>query len=102
MRIPAAALLAVLIPVASLAQSPAPDAAAPAMTAAAMPAGAPPAGAMKLSAVLAGLETSVGDSLAYVDELDWDRDGYWEVEYYTTDNRKTKVRLDAMTGQPRN
>jgi len=83
MRLFAAAVLAALIPVAGMADAP------------------PPQGAMKLSAVLAALETSVGDKLAYIDEADWDDDGYWEIEYYTTDNQKVKVKLDPMSGQPR-
>ncbi|WP_134725671.1 PepSY domain-containing protein [Paracoccus luteus] len=61
----------------------------------------PPAGAMKLSAVLAALESRVGDQLAYIDEADWDDDGYWEVEYRGADGAEVKVKLDAMTGEPR-
>lgn len=79
----AAALMGMLLPVAGVADTP------------------PPAGAMKLSAVLAALEASVGNTFAYVDEADWDDDGYWEVEYHTTDGKKIEVKLDPLTGQPR-
>ncbi|HRO15994.1 MAG TPA: PepSY domain-containing protein [Paracoccus sp. (in: a-proteobacteria)] len=83
MRIIAAALLGVMIPAAAMAADT-----------------PPPAGAMKLSAVLAALEARVGAQLAYVDEADWDDDGYWEVEYYSTDGTEVKVKLDPMTGEP--
>lgn len=62
---------------------------------------APPQGAMKLSAVIAALEARVGDSLAYVDDVSWDDDGYWEVEYRSADGAETEVKLDPMTGEPR-
>lgn len=61
----------------------------------------PPADAMALSEILASLEQDLGDGLAFIDEVDWDDDGYYKVEYYTDDGREVKVRLDPMTGQPR-
>ena len=61
----------------------------------------PPADGMKLSEIVAALEASVGDKLAYIDEIEWD-DGRWEVEYYTTDKQEVEVNLDARTGQPIN
>lgn len=61
----------------------------------------PPADAQPLSQILATLEEDLGDTLAFIDEVDWDDDGYYEVEYYTTDGREVKVRLDPVTGQPR-
>lgn len=83
MRIFAAALLSALLPVTAMA------------------ADAPPAGAMKLSAVLAALEARVANQLAYIDEAEWDDDGYWEVEYRGADGAEVKVKLDPMTGEPR-
>ncbi|MFN3273476.1 MAG: PepSY domain-containing protein [Paracoccus sp. (in: a-proteobacteria)] len=61
----------------------------------------PPADAMPLSQILSTLEQDVGADLAFIDEVDWDDDGYYEVEYYTADGREVKVRLDPTTGQPR-
>ncbi|MFN3525549.1 MAG: PepSY domain-containing protein [Paracoccus sp. (in: a-proteobacteria)] len=61
----------------------------------------PPADAMPLSQILSTLEQDVGADLAFIDEVDWDDDGYYDVEYYTADGREVKVRLDPTTGQPR-
>jgi hypothetical protein len=62
----------------------------------------PPANAMKLSAVIAALEDRLGQDLAFVDEVEWDDDGYWEVEYHGPLGASTKVKLDAVTGEMRN
>lgn len=80
MRILAAALLA-LVPAAATAEP-------------------PPEGAMQLSDVLAALEDREGDDLAYIEDVDWDDDGYWEVEYRGPDGSETEVKLDPMTGEP--
>ena len=61
----------------------------------------PPADAMKLSAVITALEERVGDQLGYIDEVEWDDDGYWEIEYKGTDGASTEVKLDPVTGEPR-
>ncbi|SEH83268.1 PepSY domain-containing protein [Paracoccus alkenifer] len=61
----------------------------------------PPAGALKLSQIVAKLESDAGANLAYIDEVEWDDDGYWEAEYYTTAGAKVKVRLDPATGAQR-
>lgn len=62
----------------------------------------PPADAKKLSEIIANLETETGAALAYIDEVDWDDDGYYEVEYRTTDGKKVKVKLDPVSGAARN
>ncbi|MFB2531853.1 PepSY domain-containing protein [Paracoccus sp. p4-l81] len=59
----------------------------------------PPADALALSKVIATLESSVGADLAYVDQIDWDDDGYWEVEYKTRAGAKVEVKIDPLTGQ---
>ena len=46
-------------------------------------AAAPPADALKLSEIVAKVEAHAAADLAYVDEVDWDDDGYWKVEYKT-------------------
>ncbi|HHW35287.1 MAG TPA: PepSY domain-containing protein [Paracoccus solventivorans] len=58
----------------------------------------PPADGLKLSQIVAQVETSAGAALAYIDELEWDDDGYWEVKYITTDGRKIEEKLDPRTG----
>ena len=62
----------------------------------------PPANAMKLSEVIAMLEQRQGNQLAYIDQADWDDDGYWEVEYKTTDGASIEVKLDPVSGEQRN
>lgn len=62
---------------------------------------APPEGAMQLSDVLAALEDREAEGLAFIEDVEWDDDGYWEVEYRGPDGAETKVTLDPMTGEPR-
>ncbi|MDO5613548.1 MAG: PepSY domain-containing protein [Paracoccus sp. (in: a-proteobacteria)] len=62
---------------------------------------APPAGSMKLSDVVALIENQAGAELAYIKEVDWDDDGYWDVEYRTTAGAKVDLRLDPVTGENR-
>lgn len=60
----------------------------------------PPAGSMPLSQVIAKLETDLSD-LGHISEISWEDDGYWEVEYQTTDNREVDIRVDPATGETR-
>ncbi|MDR7124771.1 PepSY domain-containing protein [Pseudotabrizicola sp. 4114] len=60
---------------------------------------APPADARPLSEVITTLEAS-GD-VAWIDEIDWDDDGYWEIEYYRADGGKVQIKIDPVTGSPR-
>lgn len=60
---------------------------------------APPAGSLPLSQIVAALEATEGFS--HFDEIEWDDDGYWEIEYLTTDGRKIEVRIDPVTGATR-
>lgn len=57
----------------------------------------PPAGALKLSEVLAKVEAA--HDVAYVDEANWDDDGYWEVEFVSAAGAKTEIRVDPLTGE---
>lgn len=59
----------------------------------------PPPDAMPLSEIVRMIEQR-GD-VAHFDEIEWDDDGYWEVEYIARDGGKRKLRLDPVTGQPR-
>lgn len=60
----------------------------------------PPAGAMPLSEILAAMEQ--GGDVAYFDEIEWDSDGYWEIEYRRQDGGRVSIDVDPATGQPRN
>ena len=62
-------------------------------------AAAPPSNAKPLSEIVAALER--GGDVAYFDEIEWDDDGYWEVEYYRRDGSKVEVKIDPVTGQSR-
>lgn len=59
----------------------------------------PPADAMPLSQILASIETE--GEFSHFDEIDWDDDGYWEIEYYRIDGAKVEINVDAVTGEPR-
>ncbi|MFP5404830.1 MAG: PepSY domain-containing protein [Gammaproteobacteria bacterium] len=59
----------------------------------------PPANAMPLSKIIQSIEQQ--GELAYFDEVEWDSDGYWEVEYYAKDGSKRKVKIDPVSGEVR-
>lgn len=59
----------------------------------------PPAEAKPLSEIVEMLED--GGDVAYVDEVEWDDRGYWEVEYVRKDGGKVEVKLDPVSGQPK-
>jgi hypothetical protein len=63
-------------------------------------AAAPPDNAMPLSEIIRALEEQ-GD-VAYFDEIEWDDDGYWEIEYYRTDGAEVEIMIDPVSGEPRN
>ena len=60
---------------------------------------APPQDGMPLSQIIQSLEQE-GD-VAYFDEIEWDDDGYWEVEYYRANGAKVELKIDPKTGKPR-
>ncbi|MGZ3216149.1 PepSY domain-containing protein [Paracoccus sp. T5] len=59
---------------------------------------APPAGAMPLSEILAKAEADLGGDLGHFSEIEWDDDGYYDVEYHNAEDREVSLRLDPMTG----
>lgn len=63
------------------------------------PGDTPPADAMPLSEIIAKIETDLGADLGHVDDVQWDDDGYYEVEYRTADNREVEMRVDPATGE---
>ncbi|MDU0340894.1 MULTISPECIES: PepSY domain-containing protein [Bosea] len=60
---------------------------------------APPSNAKPLSQIVAGIEAVSG--FASIKEVDWDSNGYWEIEYFKTDGSKVEVKIDPVTGSPR-
>ncbi len=58
----------------------------------------PPANALPLSQVIAAVEKS--QPVRVFTEVEWDDDGYWDVEFVATDNRRTSVRIDPFTAEP--
>lgn len=53
--------------------------------------------AMKLSEIIAKIEQR--ESFRYVSEIEWDRGGNYNITYYTSDNAKVELKIDATTGQ---
>jgi uncharacterized membrane protein YkoI len=60
---------------------------------------APPEDALPLSEILRMIEER--DDVRYFKEVEWDDDGYWEVEFYRTDGSEVEVGIDPRTGDPR-
>ncbi|HEY6629862.1 MAG TPA: PepSY domain-containing protein [Rhizobiaceae bacterium] len=63
------------------------------------PASVPPANAMKLSEIVAKIEQR--DGFRFISDIEWDRDGTYDITYYTSDNAKVEIKIDAATGQPK-
>jgi hypothetical protein len=62
------------------------------------PVPAPPQNAMKLSAILAKVEQR--DDFRYVDDVEWNEEGYYDVTYFTTDKAKVEMKFNPVTGEP--
>lgn len=60
---------------------------------------APPPGALTASEILRAVEQR--SDFLRLRELEWDEDGYWEVEFVTRDGSVRKMRIDPMNGQLR-
>lgn len=56
---------------------------------------APPEGT-KLSEIIAKIEQ--GSDVLYIDEIDWDDDGYYEIEYMTKAGAKVEIKINPKTG----
>ena len=68
--------------------------AAIALAALALPAAAdtpPPSNAQPLSRIVAAVEANIAD-LAFIEDVSWDDDGHWEIEYRTTGGREVEIR----------
>lgn len=60
----------------------------------------PPADALPLSQILQMVEQE--HSVDYVKEVDWDDDGYWEIEYVRQGGGEVEIKVDPQTGRVRN
>lgn len=61
---------------------------------------APPSDAMPLSQILQTFEQK--DGFLQFDEIEWEPEGYWEIEYFTTTGQlrsRVKVNVDPVTGE---
>jgi uncharacterized membrane protein YkoI len=59
----------------------------------------PPEKSLKLSEIIAKIEQR--DQFRYIDEIDWEDEGYYDVIYYTSDKAKVEIKIDAVTGETR-
>ena len=58
----------------------------------------PPTGSLPLSQVVAGVEKT--QPVQVFTEIEWDDDGYWDIEFVNQDRRRASIRIDPMTGEP--
>jgi hypothetical protein len=56
----------------------------------------PPRNGLPLSQVVAAVEAA--EPVQVFTEIEWDDDGYWDMEFINTSNRRTSVRIDPFTG----
>ncbi|MFD1197243.1 PepSY domain-containing protein [Brucella gallinifaecis] len=57
---------------------------------------APPEGT-KLSEIIAKIEQT--PDMQYIDEVDWNDHGYYEIEYFLKNGTKIEVKIDPKTGE---
>lgn len=55
--------------------------------------------ALKLSDIIAKVEQR--GQFRYISNVEWNTDGYYDVTYYTTDNAKVEIKIDAISGEHR-
>ncbi|MFN4057189.1 MAG: PepSY domain-containing protein [Roseinatronobacter sp.] len=59
----------------------------------------PSANALPLSTIIATLEETI--EIEFIDEIEWEGDGYWKVTLFTKSGQMRELRIDPVTGQPR-
>ena len=59
----------------------------------------PPPNALPLSEIILMVEAT--GEVDWIKEVEWDDDGYWEVEYVSTDGRSAEFRMDPVSGERR-
>lgn len=57
----------------------------------------PPQNAMKLSEIVARIEQR--PQFHYIKEIDWDREGVYDIIYYTTDKARVEIKINPVTGE---
>lgn len=58
----------------------------------------PPANGLPLSQIIAGVEQT--QPVRVFTEVEWDDDGYWDIEFVNQSNRRASVRIDPVSGEP--
>ncbi len=58
----------------------------------------PPANSLPLSELVAKVEKA--QPVRVFTEVEWDDDGYWDMEFINQNNRRSSVRIDPFTGEP--
>lgn len=58
----------------------------------------PPPNALKLSEIVAKVEKRAG--FRYIDDIEWNDDGYYDVIYFTDDKAKVEMKFNPVTGEP--
>ena len=58
----------------------------------------PPPNAIKLSAIVAKVEARA--DFRYVDRIEWDTGGYYDIIYFTTDKAKVEIKINPVSGEP--
>lgn len=59
----------------------------------------PPENGPKASEIIAKIEGR--PDFRYLESVDWDEQGYYEITYHTSDKAKVEIKIDGTTGQPR-
>jgi hypothetical protein len=59
----------------------------------------PPADAMSFSDIAAKIEQR--PDFAYFDDVEWDDDGHYDVDYVTKEGGEVSIEIDPRTGEPR-
>lgn len=67
------------------------------LTGAALAQDRPPATAMPMSVLTQRIETTIANFAAFK-QIEWDDDGYWEVEMWTTAGERVDARVDPVSG----
>lgn len=51
----------------------------------------------KLSEIIVKIENTA--DVKYIDEIDWNDRGYYEIEYYLNSGAKVEIKIDPKTGE---
>jgi len=51
----------------------------------------------KLSEIISKIEQT--SDVSYVDEVDWNDRGYYEIEYFMKNGAKVEIKIDPKTGE---